>query len=191
MIFKRNKGSRRLQPAKFKFKPQLKSCGYLLLLLSINIFSQDKNKIIKDEENSEPMLIGYCTREIFSDSAFASWFNPAYKEYEPDSSAIEILKEKMNDIELTVVMGSWCDDSRIYVPRLYKILDEINYPTEKINLIAANRNKRTEGDEIESLAIDLVPTIIFYRNNSELGRIVETPQQSIEEDMLNILTVSE
>jgi len=187
MIFKRNKGSRRLQPAKFKFKPQLESYGYLLLLLSINIFSQDKNKIIKDEENSEPMLIGYCTREIFSDSAFASWFNPAYKEYEPDSSAIEILKEKMNDIELTVVMGSWCDDSRIHIPHLYKILDEINFPTEAINLIAANRDKKTEGDEIEGLAIDLVPTIIFYRNNSELGRIVELPNETLEIDFVNIV----
>jgi hypothetical protein len=168
----------------------------LILLLSINILSQDKNKIIKNE-NSEPMLIGYCTREVFSDSAFAWWFNPEYESYKPDSSAIEMLKEKINDarfakqVDITLVIGSWCDDSRIYVPRLYKILDEINYLTEEITLIAVNESKKTEGDEIEGLAIDLVPTIIFYRNNSELGRIVESPQHSIEEDMLNILTLTE
>jgi hypothetical protein len=161
----------------------------LVLLLLINILSQDKNKIITDEETSEPMLIGYCTREAFSDSAFASWFNPAYEDYKPDSSAVEILKEKMNDVELTVVMGSWCDDSRIYVPHLYKILVEINYPTEEINLIAVNRDKKTEDNEIDGLAIDLVTTIIFYRNNSELGRIVEVPNQSLEEDMSGIVGI--
>ena len=135
------------------------------------------------------MLIGYCTREVFSDSVFAKWFNPEYKNYIPDSVAIEILKEEMKDVDITLVMGSWCDDSRIYVPHLYKILDEINYPTEEINLIAVNEEKKTEADEIEGLAIDLVPTIIFYRNNSELGRIVEVPNQSIEEDMLGIVGI--
>ena len=161
----------------------------LLLFLSINILSQDKNKIITDEETSEPMLIGYCTREVFSDSVFAKWFNPEYKNYIPDSVAIEILKEEMKDVDITLVKGSWCDDGRIYVPHLYKILDEINYPTEEINLIAVNEEKKTEADEIEGLAIDLVPTIIFYRNNSELGRIVEVPNQSIEEDMLGIVGI--
>jgi hypothetical protein len=92
---------------------------------------------------------------------------------------------------ITVVMGTWCDDSRIHIPHLYKILDEINYPTEEILLIASDEEKKTESDELEGLAIDLVPTIIFFRNTSEVGRIVEAPQQSIEEDMLNILTSQE
>lgn len=158
----------------------------LILFLSINTLSQDKNKIIKDE-NSEPMLIGYCTREALADSSFAWWFNPEYENYEPDSSAIEMLKEKMQGVDITLIMGSWCDDSRMHVPHFYKILDEINYPTEEITLIAVDEAKKTEGDEIEGLAIDLVPSIIFYRNNSELGRIVEIPNQSIEEDMVEIV----
>lgn len=158
----------------------------LILFLSINTLSQDKNKIIKDE-NSEPMLIGYCTREALTDSSFAWWFNPEYENYEPDSSAIEMLKEKMQGVDITLIMGSWCDDSRMHVPHFYKILDEINYPTEEITLIAVDEAKKTEGDEIEGLAIDLVPSIIFYRNNSELGRIVEIPNQSIEEDMVEIV----
>ncbi len=154
----------------------MKYCIWLVLLFSVSLFSQDKNKIIKDDETSEPMLIGNCTREIFSDSVFARWFNPEYENYKFDSLAIEMLKEKMKGIEITLVFGSWCDDSRIHVPHLYKILDEINYPAKEINLIAVNEEKKTERDEIKNLAIDLVPTIIFFANNSELGRIVESPQ---------------
>ncbi len=156
----------------------------LIILLSVNILSQD-NKIIEDQY-SDPMLIGYCTREAFYDSSFAIWFDYTYEDYNPDSSAINILKEKMNDIDLTVVFGSWCDDSRMHVPHLYKILDEINYPTEEITLIAVDEDKKAEGDEIDGLEINFVPTIIFYRNDSELGRIVETPNQTLEEDMLEI-----
>lgn len=156
-------------------------------MLSINIFSQDKNKIIEDE-NSEPMLIGYCTREELSDSVFASWFNPEYESYEPDSATIELLREKLDDVTITIVMGSWCDDSRMYIPHLYKILDAIYYPTEEITLIAVNEDKKTEGDEIEGFDIEFIPTIIFYDNNYELGRIVELPNESIEEDMLGIVS---
>jgi thiol-disulfide isomerase/thioredoxin len=163
----------------------------VFILLSFHVIAQDKNKIITDEETSEPMLIGYCTREIFSDSSFAVWFNSAYEDYNPDSTSVSILKEKMGDVDVTVVMGTWCDDSRIYIPYLYKIFDEINFPTKEINLIAVNREKKTEGKEIENLSIDLVPTIIFYKNNSEIGRIVELPKQSLEEDMLKILTSKE
>jgi thiol-disulfide isomerase/thioredoxin len=158
-----------------------------IFLLSINIFSQGKNKIIEDE-NSGPMLIGYCTRVVFNDSAFASWFNPEYENYEPDSATIEMLKENIDDVDITIVMGSWCSDSQLYVPEVYKILDEINYPSDDITLIAVNEDKKTDGDEREGLEIEFVPTIIFYKDGSELGRIVELPNESTEEDMLKIVT---
>ena len=83
----------------------------------------------------------------------------------------------------------------MHVPHLYKILDLINYPTNEITLIAVNEDKKTEGDEIKDLAIELVPTIIFYlpagnagRNDSELGRIVEMPGKSLEEDMFLVIS---
>lgn len=159
----------------------------LFILFSVIVFSQDKNKIIKDQY-SEPMLIGYCTREAFNDSSFAIWFHSAYEDYNPDSSALELLKEKMDDIDITVVLGSWCDDSRIHIPHLYKILDEINYPAEVMTLIAVDEDKKTEADEIEGLEISFVPTVIFFKNDSELGRIVEMPNQTLEEDMLGIIS---
>lgn len=162
---------------------------YLLIFIMLFpgfLFAQRRNKIIKDS-NSEPMLIGYCTREVFNDSSFASWFNPEYESYYPDSSAIEALKKDMRNIDITIVMGSWCSDSQWHVPDFYKILDKINYPSDKVTLIAVNEDKKTEEDEIDTLNIKLVPSFIFYRDGSELGRIVESPEKSLEVDMLGIL----
>jgi len=160
-------------------------------IMLMNVFAQQtegiKNKIIPDPETGEPMLIGYCTRNAFIDTSFSWWFDPEYEMYEPDSLSLDILKDIIDNIDITIVMGTWCDDSRIHVPHLYKILDEINYPTEKITLIAVNEDKKTEGDEIQGLGIDLVPTIIFYNDDSELGRIAETPEESLEEDMVGIM----
>ena len=37
------------------------------------------------------------------------------------------------------------------------------------------------------LDIELVPTFIFYRNGEELGRIVETPEDTLEKDLAEIV----
>jgi len=161
------------------------------LILEINVFAQStegrKNKVIPDPETGEPMLIGYCTREAFSDTSFSWWFDPEYEMYKPDSLSLYILKDKIDSIDITIVMGTWCSDTREQVPRFYKILDELNYPTGEITLISVDTDKKTEGDEIEGLEIELSPTFIFYKDVSELGRIVETPEESFEKDMLEIL----
>ena len=162
------------------------------LILCSNFFAQSievrKNKIIPDPETGEPMLIGYFTREAFNDTSFSKWFNPEYETYKPDSSAIEALKDKMSNIDITLVTGTWCSDSQEEVPRFFKILDALNYPTGEMTLIAVDLGKKTESNEIDGLGIEFSPTIIFYHDSSEVGRIVERPNESLELDMLKILS---
>lgn len=161
----------------------------IIILLAFSLNAQ--NKIITDEQTGNPMLMGYCTIGAFDDTNFSGWFDPEYEMYEPDIAALDIIKDKIEDVEITVIIGTWCSESKEEIPRFFRILDEINYPTDDITIIAVNRDKKTEGDEIKSLAVDFVPTFIFYKNDSELGRIIEVPDQSLELDMLEIITQTE
>ena len=133
------------------------------------------------------MLIGYCTREAFSDTSFSEWWNTEYDSYEIDDTTVAELKSNFVDVEIKLVIGTWCSDSRREVPRFYKILDEIEYPSEIVNLIGVNRDKVGLADEVDGLEIHFVPTFIFYRNDEEIGRIVEMPYESLEKDMLEII----
>jgi len=160
----------------------------ILLLFGVNGIAQQKNCLIKDAANGKPMLIGYCTREAFSDSSFSWWFNSEYNMYEVDSTALKNASEKLKNDKITIVMGTWCSDSRREVPRFYKILDYLGYPSDKVKLIMVNRNKKGSSDETDGLNIERVPTIIFYKNDKELGRIVEYPQESLDKDMVKIIT---
>jgi len=38
--------------------------------------------LLTDEKSGDPILIGICNREAFSDSNFAWWFNSEYKLFE-------------------------------------------------------------------------------------------------------------
>lgn len=159
-----------------------------VMLFCANMIAQDFNTITTDEKTDNPMLIGYTTLEAFNDTSFSWWWNSAYRMYEADSTIAEEIKEKLEDVDIKLVMGTWCSDSRREVPHFYKILDEINYPEEKVTLINVNREKRGLENEVEGLDINFVPTFIFYKNEKELGRIVEMPFNTLEEDVLEILS---
>jgi hypothetical protein len=160
---------------------------YLLLIPLLNVFPQNLNQTITDEESGEPILIGYCTREAFSDSVFSVWFNSEYSNYQVDTLLLSKNRNNINGVEITLVMGTWCSDSRREVPRFYKILDHLGFPDGWVTCINVNRDKKTLVGELEQITIDFVPTIIFYQSGIELGRIIESPVESLEKDMLKIL----
>lgn len=159
----------------------------LILLITSKIFAQQFNNSTIDTVKNKKMLIGYCTREAFQDTAFKDWFDEQYNSYQPDYETIDQLEGKLDDVTITIVMGTWCSDSREQIPAFYKILDELNYPSDKVTLICVDRKKKGLSNEADGLNIELVPTIIFYRNGEEIGRIIETPQESLEKDLLGII----
>lgn len=161
----------------------------LVILLFVSaINAQQFNNSTTDTVKNKKMLIGFCTREAFQDTAFKDWFDEQYKNYQPDYEVLDKLEGKLDEISITIVMGTWCSDSREQVPSFYKILDELNYDTNKITLICVDRKKKGLSDEADGLNIELVPTIIFYRNNEEIGRIIETPAETLEKNMLEIVS---
>lgn len=148
---------------------------------------QDMNKLVIDERTEKPMLIGACNYDAFADTNFGWWYQSGYTDYEINESAIDDLNPNPEEITITVVLGTWCSDSRREFPHFAKLMDLIGFPRENIKIIAVNRAKVAEGDEVAGLNIEFVPTFIVYRNGGEIGRIVETPTLSIEEDLVGIL----
>ena len=167
------------------------------MFYALNLFAQDTvdslyaNKIIIDTDSDKPMLIGYTTREAFTDSSFSWWFDSEYKNYDVDIDALRPISEDttlLKDVYITIVMGTWCSDSRREVPRFLKITDALNFSDENLSIYNVDRDMNTGDDEIDDLKIEFVPTFIFFKNDVEIGRIVEAPTESLEMDMVKILT---
>ncbi|MCX6168805.1 MAG: thioredoxin family protein [Ignavibacteriales bacterium] len=159
----------------------------LLFFFASTLSAQNKNKLIVDEKSGKPMLIGLCDRTAFADSNFAWWFNSEMDMYSIDSVTLKDVSDKLKDVKITIVMGTWCSDSKREVTRFFKILDLLGYDENNLTLICVDRNKKTTGTEIEKLDIKLVPTFIFYKNDVEIGRIVESPKESLEKDLVGIM----
>lgn len=159
----------------------------VIIITTIQIKSQDF-KIIPDEKNGEPLILGYCPASEMNDSVFFNTWTPESNNYQPDFETLDKLEGKLDHIIITIVFRSTCSDSREQLPRLFKILNELNYDLNSITLIGVNREKKGLSNEAEGLDIQFVPTIIFYKDGSEIGRVVETPVESLEKDLLKILS---
>jgi thiol-disulfide isomerase/thioredoxin len=134
-------------------------------------------------------LLGYFTRNRMSMPPHSEWFTSGYEEYQADADVLNKLKNiDKNNLVITIVLGSWCPDSRREVPRFMKIIDQWSYPYENITFIGVDDQKIAPIGNFEELEIKRVPTFIFFKNNIEAGRIIEVPETSLEQDMVNILT---
>ena len=159
------------------------------LLLIQNSAGQEMNQVVFSEKTNSNILLGYCDRDGFAQEEFQIWFDMNYQSYSPDQKTLKNLKSiDKQEITIVIVLGTWCPDSRREVPVFYRMVDEIGVPDEKLSIICVNRLKEFPGTDLSHLDINFVPTFIFYRSGTEIGRIIESPAESIEKDMLKILT---
>lgn len=157
----------------------------LVLIFNTSCNSQQKVTAQKDKNG---YLVGIANKESFNDDAFKKWFEYRYNEYETDKSVISDLTNNIKGITIKGFMGTWCGDSKRETPRFYKILDQTGFNQNKFQLVCVDRTKTTPDNLQEGLNIIRVPTFIFYRNEVEIGRYVEYPRESMEKDILKILT---
>jgi len=159
----------------------------VLILPSIGCLAQDDNHKVFDEKSGKDILLGAVTRDGLI--GMGDWFDLAYNEYKPDSATIAALKESKDQYPyIFVVMATWCGDSREQVPHFYKIMDMLDYPKEQIFVVAVDRDKKAGNFCIGDFNVKLVPTFIFTIDGEETGRIIETPVNSLERDLLDIFT---
>ncbi|MDD5507361.1 MAG: thioredoxin family protein [Bacteroidales bacterium] len=149
--------------------------------------AQQRNRVITDTTLHTQVLVDTCTKDGLTGEVFGAFYQQEYASYSPDAEILRLIGQKLDDCQLTVVMGTWCGDSQEQVPRFYKILDQLRFPEDQLTLICVDRKKKTIHADIQPLNIQLVPTFILYRNGAEAGRIVETPSETLEKDILNIL----
>tara|TARA_R110002126_G_scaffold72364_1_gene180851 strand:- start:5049 stop:5636 length:588 start_codon:yes stop_codon:yes gene_type:complete len=147
-----------------------------------------KAKQVTAAKNDSGYLIGIANKASFADASFKPWYDSRYAEYKTDAAIIEQLKPIINDYTIKGFMGTWCGDSKRGVPRFYKILEETGFDEDYFELITVGRNKKTPDNLQEGFDLIRVPTFIFFKDGKEVGRFVERPRETMEKDILKIVT---
>ena len=149
---------------------------------------REKANAVTAVKNDRGYLIGIANKDSFTDESYKGWFDSRYSEYNTDNEVIEKLKPVINDYTIKGFMGTWCGDSKRGVPRFYKILEETGFDQDYFELITVGRNKKTPDNLQEGFDLLRVPTFIFMKDGKEVGRFVERPRETMEKDILKIVS---
>lgn len=162
-------------------------CG-VLVLFAAHVNAQQMNKQVKDKIKKKMVLINKVDRAgLTSFADFKTNYDVFYDAYQPDSATLTALPSALANKKITIVLGSWCSDSQLQVANFLKVADLMKLDTSKVNFIAVDGNKKAQNGLIDDLKIERVPTfIITDESGKEIGRIIESPYDSIEKDLLKI-----
>lgn len=169
----------------------------LLILMLISCKNETADKATDKQENTAqadtldegPVLLGKYSIDVLTNEPYNQWLTQGYNAYNPNAEVLEKVKPYLNEsIQIRLFMGTWCEDSRREVPTFLKVLDQLGYPRKNLNTVMVDTLYQTPNGLEKGFDIIRVPTIIFYKDTTEINRIVELPIETIEKDMLNILS---
>ncbi|MGY0407992.1 MAG: thioredoxin family protein [Polaribacter sp.] len=160
---------------------------FLVAIIAISCSCNAQQKVTATK-NKNGDLIGFANKESFMQAPYNSWFTEKYNTYKTDKATITALKKQLKGVKIKGFMGTWCGDSKRETPHFYKILEQANFNFKNLELVTVNRNKKTPNNLQKGLHIKRVPTFIFYKDGKEIGRYVEYARESLEKDMLKIVS---
>lgn len=172
----------------------MKNLVYMLLFgLLCKVNSQSLFEEI-ELPNGGTFLLGEITISNLETRSYKDWYHTNYENYTVDKDLVKLFKKKLRQHEVLLFLGTWCGDSKREVPRMLKILEVANFPKEQLRIIALDRRrdnyKKGLNGEEKGWNIKRVPTLVLVKEGVEVNRIVERPIDTLEEDLLAILTNS-
>lgn len=140
---------------------------------------------------AQSILVGRIVRADMQKTPYVEWFDRQYSGYQPASAVVDKLKAPLATVSVEAYFGTWCGDSRRQIPRLLRLLDALGFDEARLTMTGLSDRsmefKKAPGNPEAKRLIHRTPTIVVLRDGAEIGRIVETPETSLEADLLAIV----
>jgi tetratricopeptide (TPR) repeat protein len=156
--------------------------------LFTNSYSQEIN-FYKNAKGDSHICGEFPLNYLEIDSIYSEWFNKYYSEFKLPKKRLR-LKSKLKKTTVDVYLGTWCGDSKKWVPQFVKLWDELGLKRSQLRLIGLynddKRYKTSPNGEEQGQQIHRVPAFVFKSNGVEYARIVESPKNDLVTDVAQI-----
>jgi thiol-disulfide isomerase/thioredoxin len=151
------------------------------LIITFSLFTS-----MQAQNDSIAVITGKFSEAVLESEYFGNWLKLVPKTPLNEDTLEALAKVSKEDLEFVVYLGTWCEDSQTHVPMLFELMQKLNWTC---TWIGVNRDKECpfEKKECKTWDIQYVPTLVIKRQGVELGRIVEQPGTTWENDLLKLL----
>lgn len=175
----------------------LKTLSFLILVMvsvgctaQKNLVQQNsKIQLWEDVQDSmdKKLLRGLLTiNQISTDTSF-KWYSENLRFFKADSSAVQQLRAKKENLQFVIFCGTWCTDSQQLLPKYLSTLSAAQIGDSQITLFGVDRNKTTIANLQKTFNVISIPTLIMMQDGKEVGRIVEYGQTALVHKELETL----
>jgi thiol-disulfide isomerase/thioredoxin len=161
---------------------------YLAIILLINALAFISLLSCENDSNNQSTYpAGEFSWEKWQ--TVSGWEDHSASDYTPNKEYINAIKSVSEDRELSylVFTASWCPDSKSETPKMFKLFSELGTPLSSVRLFGVDIEKKEPTKTYLDYDLLKVPTMIVLEDGEEIGRIVEYPKRTLEEDLLDII----
>lgn len=151
----------------------MKHLLFALFAMGIGFYSSAQTQYTITSDGTNKILKGILSRDLLEkDSAF-TWCRKNRAGYIPNEATVASLKRNKSSIQFIVFGGTWCDDSKNILPKLFSILDAAAIPQKQLTIVGVDHDRSSISNLSEELHIESVPTLIVFKDGKEAGRVIE------------------
>jgi hypothetical protein len=163
---------------------KLTYCLIIFLIISCAVKKSYKESYFKEEL----VLEGNISEAILKTNKKTDWFNENYIKYQADSIIIDSLKQHLTGINFVIFGGTWCSDTKRELPAFLSIIHQLNFGSNQYEIWMLDIKKKSTHINPKLFNIQYVPTILILKEGKEIGRIIEKPMETLELDLLKIIS---
>ena len=157
---------------------------HLLLFVLTALIVQAQGSYLN--EDGDRHLLGKMKVQDIQTEEFKDWVIEKDEALKLDSE----ISKNLKDYQVKVFLGTWCGDSRQWVPQFVQLWENSGLAADQLDFIALHNDgdqyKRSPQEFEKGLNIHRVPTFLFYKNGEEVARIVESPKTDLITDVSQI-----
>ena len=146
--------------------------------------------------NPAQMPLGEIRLESLRRNPATDWFAMGYDLFSFDDAEsyrkILSAQPRFDQLEVLAFIGAWCPDCQDHLPGFARILDAVKFPASRFRVFALDRSKTYPGGAnlVSAHSVTRLPTFVFLKGGKEIGRITETPRQTLLKDMAALFSRS-
>ena len=124
-----------------------------------------------------------------TDTTYQKWFEASWQKFKLKGESTK-WKKHLKNTQVDIYLGTWCGDSKNWVPQFVKMWTDLGLKEEQLHFTALydgiEKYKQGPNGEEKGLRIHRVPTFIFKKEGKEYARMVEYPRNDLEKDLAQI-----